>query len=250
MMIDPPSLCDVQPLDEILKSSRKTFNGGTVERCLVFAPDAIGNHLFEGYPSFLTSVAKVASQEVFLSSVMPTVTPTCFASIFTGAEPAQHGVRKYEKPALKCDTLFDSLIRAGKSVAIVAVKDSSIDSIFRGRAIDYFAEEYDAGVRKQVISLLRADKHDFIVAYHQEYDDKMHATTPFDPAAIRAAEKNIASFVEIGEAFDEHWSEYNRAIVFAPDHGAHIDPATGKGSHGTESSNDMEMRHFYGLRTG
>jgi hypothetical protein len=32
---------------------------------------------------------------------------------------------------LACDTVFDALVRAGKKVAIVAVRDSSIDLIFR-----------------------------------------------------------------------------------------------------------------------
>lgn len=151
---------------------------------------------------------------------------------------------------LKCDTIFDVLVRADKRVATVAVKDSTIDRIFRERAMDYFSGEYDPDVLTQVISLLEADQHDVIVIYLQEYDDGMHATTPYDLTAMKAAKNNIDGFVEIGEAFDNYWYKYNRAIVFAPDHGAHIDPDTGKGSHGTEGRDDMDVRHFYGLRRG
>ena len=68
-----------------------------------------------------------------------------------------------------------------------------------------------------------------ILAYHQEYDDTMHATTPFDEKAIQAAKSNIAGFIEMAKAFDEYWSSHNRVITFAPDHGAHVNPSTGKG---------------------
>ena len=46
--------------------------------------------------------------------------------------------KKYDKPVLRCETIFDSLVNAGKKVAIVAVRNSSIDSIFRERTIDYY----------------------------------------------------------------------------------------------------------------
>jgi predicted AlkP superfamily phosphohydrolase/phosphomutase len=68
-------------------------------------------------------VVSFAPIEISLQSVTPPKTPVCFASLFTGAAPDQHGIRKYEKPVLKCDTLFDALIRAGKRGAIVAVRD-------------------------------------------------------------------------------------------------------------------------------
>jgi hypothetical protein len=51
----------------------------------------------------------------------------------TGAQPQVHGIQKKEKPVLTCDTIFDALIRSGKKIAIVAVKGSSIDLIFRKR---------------------------------------------------------------------------------------------------------------------
>ena len=245
-----PALCDSRPLDTILENSQKAFNGLDAQKCLVFAPDAIGNHLYELHPSLFAPVAEVAPLEVSLQSVVPPVTPTCFASMFTGAEPAQHGIRKYDKPVLKCDTLFDALIRAGKRVAIAAVRDCSIDRIFRDRAIDYFSEDYDPDVTRRVVSLLSKDQHSFILVYHQEYDDQMHATAPFDPRAIQAARNNMSAFVDIAEAFDTYWSNHDRIIVFAPDHGAHLDPAIGKGSHGADIREDMELKHFYGIRRG
>lgn len=246
--ISPPALCSSPALVEVLRAAQGTFCGVIAQKCLVFAPDALGDHLHSQYPSLFDAVVNVAPVKVSLRSVMPPKTPVCFASMFTGATPAQHGIRKYEKPVLRCDTLFDTLIRTGKRVSIVAVAGCSIDRIFQDRDIDYFSEEYDPNVTERVISLLEADRHDFILAYHQEYDDIMHSTTPFAEMAIHAAMNNIAGFVEMAEAVDKHWGQYNRIIVFTPDHGAHIDPSTGKGDHGEDIPEDMELKHFYGFR--
>src|SRR5258706_14345046 len=72
----------------------------------------------------------------------------CALRPFSPAERRrQHGIKRYERPVLSCDTIFDALARAGKKVAIVAVRDSSIDLIFRERPIDYFSPTYDAARR-------------------------------------------------------------------------------------------------------
>jgi hypothetical protein len=167
--------------------------------------------------------------------------------MFTGRPPASHGIRTYEKPVLRCETLFDRLVSAGKRVAIVAVRDSSIDRIFRGRAIDYFSERYDPEVTERTLRLLEEDRHDFVLAYHQEYDDTLHRTTPRSEEAVEALKKHVDAFVRLARAAHEHWAPYDRVLGFVPDHGAHVDPQTGKGTHGLDIPEDMEVRHFYGV---
>ena len=49
--------------------------------------------------------------EVRYETVMPSVTPVCFGTMYTGAQPEVHGIRRYEKPVIKIDTIFDVLIR-------------------------------------------------------------------------------------------------------------------------------------------
>ncbi|MDI6739578.1 MAG: hypothetical protein QME74_04355 [Candidatus Edwardsbacteria bacterium] len=34
-------------------------------------------------------------------------------------------------------------------------------------------------------------------------------------------------------------------LIFAPDHGAHLDPATGKGVHGDDIPEDMLVTRFF-----
>ena len=136
---------------------------------------------------------------------------------------------------------------AGKRVAIVAVLDSSIDRIFRNRAIDYFSETYDPEVTERTLQLLEEDRHDFVLAYHQEYDDTLHRTTPRSPEAVEALKSHVDAFVRLARAAHESWSPYHRVLGFVPDHGAHVDPHTGKGTHGLDIHEDMDVRHFYGV---
>ena len=84
--------------------------------------------------------------------------------------------------------------------------------------------------------------------YQQEYDDLLHETEPFSDPCIRAVNNHVSSFSEIVKTASEAWCEHNYAIVFAPDHGAHVDPKTGNGNHGEDIPEDMDLFHWYGLK--
>ncbi|MCX6643278.1 MAG: hypothetical protein NTV15_07805 [Candidatus Bathyarchaeota archaeon] len=130
---------------------------------------------------------------------------------------------------------------------LVAVKNSSIDIFFCGRIFDYYTEEYDPQVETRVLDILADFDYDLIVAYHQEYDDLMHGSTPRDPNAMKAFQRHLTSFSTLTTAFNKKHTDRSRVVVFCPDHGTHIDPKSGKGSHGTDSLEDMKVRHFWGL---
>lgn len=248
--VKPPFSCEAAALDPVLDLARRVLDGQPVERCLVFAPDALGDQVRSARPDLAAAVAALAPLAVPLRSIDPPWTPVCFASMFTGAPPAVHGIRRYEKPVLSVDTVFDAFARAGRRVALVAVTDSSIDRIFRGRALDYFSEKYDPWVTEKALSLVAADRHDLVVAYHQEYDDVMHALGPAHPRALRGARNSVEAFADLAAAFDAGWARHHRALVFAPDHGAHPDAATGGGAHGTADAADMDLAHWWAVRPG
>lgn len=130
---------------------------GAVERCLIVAADAVGLEQVGRYPEIVEPVSKQAPHTVTLRAMMPSVTPVCYASLFSGAPPEVHGIREYAKPVLTIDTLFDVLARAGKRVAIVAVPNSSMDLIFRNRPISYFTEPDDAHVVDRALELISGD---------------------------------------------------------------------------------------------
>jgi hypothetical protein len=271
--IEPPTICQIPPLEPVL-----ALGPARVERVLVYAADAIGRVFLDGRPELKKRLGAASDVQVELRSMMPPKTPVCFASMFTGAPPEVHGIRKYERPVLTCDTLFDVLARrdtqghdrirprefgscpecardsdrvpsqtAGR-VAIVAVKDCSMDIIFRNRPIDYFTEDDDQQVTGRALELVRDDKHDFIVAYNQEYDDTLHRTRHDGPEALAAARRHVETFERLLQATEESWAAHGRVLIFAPDHGAHFDSAKGKGDHGEDIPEDMDVLHFWRVR--
>lgn len=248
LAIEPPNLSDRQYLPEVIEASRAELSGRVVQRCLIFAPDAIAAWLAEKHPSKFDEVLKHAPLRLRLRSVVPPKTPVCWASVFTGALPEVHGIRKYERPVLQCDTFFDAAIRARKRVAIVAVATSSMEIIFRGRELDYFAELYDPHVTNRALNLLKLDTHDIIIAYQCEYDDLIHETTPESEQALHAVDNHIWSFTVLARAFSEHWRNYDRAIMWLTDHGTHVDATTGNGTHGEDIPADMIVEHFFGFQ--
>ena len=218
---------------------------GGVKKLLIYAPDAIGRGAIARFPAAFTELERAGFNKLPVQSVFPAKTPVCFASMFSGLAPAGHGITQYAKPVLKCKTIFDSLPAQGLRVAIVAVKDSSIDLIFKGRPVAYFSEAYDRQVTDRALALLAAGAHDVILAYHQEYDDLLHACDPWTPVAQAAIERHVRSFEELAAACGKAWAGLPSGLLFAPDHGAHTDPATGKGTHGDNCPADLDVAHFW-----
>jgi len=246
MKFDPPDLADPKYLDSVLLAAKSE----KIDKCLIFAPDAIGLDLFRRYRSCFDVILQYQPVTVRLSSVSPSITPVCFASMFTGLKPHEHGIIKKGKPVLKCNTIFDALLEAKKKVAIVAVYDSSIDRIFRDRNIHYFSEKDDIEVTRKTAELVESEDYDFIVFYHCEYDDILHEETPFSSRAIHAMNNHIHTFDKFVKLINKHWQKYNRLIWFAPDHGAHIDPKSNKGKHGENIPEDMDIQHFIYIKKG
>ena len=239
-----PKLSNNACIEKVMEAAQE-LNILKVEKCLVFCPDAIGKVSLEKNTEVIKRIRKIAPIEIPIKSVFPSVTPVCFASMFTGLSPEEHGIRKYERPILKCETVFDILISNGIKVAIIAVKNSSIDIIFRGRDIAYYSEEYDEEVRQRALGLFK--EYDFIVVYQQSYDDTLHKIGPYSAKAFQALFNHVRDFTELGESFNNNWSNYDRCIIFAPDHGAHYDVVKKKGTHGENIEEDMDLLHFFGI---
>jgi hypothetical protein len=245
--VPPPDAAARDVIPEVTAAAATAFRNGFARRALIYAPDALGAAFFARHPDLNAAVTAVAPLAVPMRAAYPPKTPVCFATMFTGAAPAFHGITVYERPVVRVDSLFDAWARAGKRVALVAVRGSSLDLIFRGRPITYISGEYDADVTREVTAILAADDADVVVAYHQEYDDRLHADGWESEAMLGAAANHVASFRELAAAADRHWAGYGRLVCFAPDHGAHADAATGRGNHGDDIPEDMDVTHFYGF---
>ncbi|MCC7478282.1 alkaline phosphatase family protein [bacterium] len=249
--IDPPALATSPAHGAVLEEWQRQAGARPLQRMLIFAPDALGRWLLEKHAGdLLDTVRAYAPVQISLRSVVPPVTPVCFSSIFTGAAPEQHGITRYERPLQRTDSFFDALVRAGRSCAITAVVDCSMDIIFRERAISYFTEPDDASVEQRTLELLRSGEHQVLVAYQQEHDEWLHKTEAQSPQCLAALRSHIDSFSRLAAQAAQSWAGLNWGICFIPDHGSHIDPQSGLGTHGEDIPEDMNLWHFWGIHSG
>ena len=224
----------------------RVFDGGKADRVVMYNPDAIAEWIYEKYPYFCRAMEKWADVKIPLLSVMPSVTPVCFGTMYTGAQPAVHGIQKYEKPVITIDTLFDALIRAGKKVAFATYGKCSLSRIYLERDIAYyhFEEGSIEQVNAKALELILKDAYDFILIYNGNYDSVMHKFGPESPEALGELRANCSFYGTLCHMIEEHWKHHNTLVGFAMDHGCHeIDG--GCGSHGLDMEEDLNIVHTY-----
>ena len=245
MGINPPKFA-AEKNPELANYVDKIFDGKKADRIIMYNPDAIAQWIYEKYPQYLDLVKANSGIEIYLSSVMPSVTPVCFGTLYTGAQPEVHGIQKYEKPVITIETIFDALIAAGKKPALVTYRKCSLSRIFLERDMDYF--HYENGnitdVNAKAMELILRDEHDFIVIYNGNYDSVMHKNGPESDRTLAELRVNNHVFGMISSLVKQHWGHHNTLVGFAMDHGCHeIDGACG--SHGLDMSEDINIVHLY-----
>ncbi len=246
--VPKPNVCGGTPIPEVVDQGYRLMGGeGKCERALLYCPDAVGQIQAQRYPEKLARVQALAGLVAPSVTMMPSVTPVCYATIFSGAAPTVHGIQHYVKPVLTIETLFDVLVNAGKAVAILAVNECSIDTIFRKRGVDYYSFRDDQLVEDQTRRLIQDDQYDVIVSYMTGYDHSSHHHGPWAPESIEQLELAVQRFERYCALTDQCWAQYNRIVTFFPDHGNHqVDAETG--SHGLDIPDDMLVNHFYRVR--
>ena len=218
------------------------------DRIFMYNPDAIAEWIYNKYGMLAKEVGKYTEVAVPLCSVMPSVTPVCFGTMYTGAQPAVHGIRKYEKPIIAIDSIFDSLIRAGKKAAIVAQTNCSMSMIYQSRDMDYFIYDTIEEVNAKAVELILEDKYDFLAVYNGNYDSVMHKHGPESVEALAELRANAEAFAMFSRLIKNHWGGHDTLVGFAMDHGCHeIDG--GCGSHGLDMDEDLNIVHCYKVYT-
>ena len=241
--IEKPVLAN-EKIDDFAAYIDKTLDGGKADRIFMYNPEAIAHWVSDKYPDFIPEVKAHAPYALPLRTVMPSVTPVCFGTMYTGTQPDVHGIKKYEKPVIKVDSLFDAMLRAGKKCAIVCTDGDSLSRIYNERNMDYFYYRSIEEVNAKAAELILSDEHDLIVVYNGDYDGTMHRWGPEHPLSLGALRANARTFAEFAALIETHWQKHNTVLGFAMDHGCHeIDG--GCGSHGLDMDEDMDILHFY-----
>jgi len=233
-----------QSIDIIRSSAGAVFNSRKADRVFIYNPDAIALWLFQKYTYLFEKAFLCSDIQIPLLSVMPSVTPVCFASMYTGAMPGVHGIQSYEKPTLETDTVFDAFIRAGMKPVIVSITDASVSRIFLNRDMDYFIYDSTEECNKKAMELIVEDKHNLIVLYNGNYDYIMHRNGTESDKSLNELKNNIETYNIIIRQIERYWNSHRTMIGFCPDHGCH-DIDGNLGSHGLDMAEDMNVIHFY-----
>lgn len=243
MGIEPP--CHAGKADtRVTEYASKVFGGEKADRVLMFNPDAVAQWLFEKYPQLVSEVNRIAELKVPYATVMPSVTPVCFGTMYTGAKPQVHGIMKYEKPVIKIETIFDALIKAGKKPVILAETGFSMAKIFLERDMDYFIYDTIEEINAKATEIIMEDKYDFIAIYNGNYDHMMHEFGPESLEALSALRLNSQNYAFLTTLVSRYWTNHNTLTAFAMDHGCHeIDG--GAGSHGLYMEEDINIMHSF-----
>ena len=231
---------------EALLSLAAEKTGGGIDRAVLYNPDAVALWLYQKYPEKFRPARAYSDLALPLTSVMPSVTPVCFGSMYTGVLPEVHGIRSYTKPVLRQETLFDAFLRAGKRCAIVSTTGDSISQIFLERNMDYYIYPTMTAVNRRALALIEKGYYHLIVIYNGNYDSRMHSKGPEAPWSLQALDANVAFYCQLVEAVKNHYAGWHTLYGFCPDHGCHLIDGH-HGSHGLDMEEDMNVIHFYGI---
>ena len=218
------------------------------DRLFIHNPDAVGMWLHQKYPDAFAPVLRNTQLTIPFQTVMPSVTPVCFGTMYTGAQPAVHGIQKYEKPVIQIDTLFDALARAGKKIALVSTESASMSNIFKGRKMDVYNCTSEGAIVEKALELIIQDRYDVLCVYTYMFDTQDHAYGPEAPETLAALYGQGVIFDYMVSAIRRNWTQHNTLVSFSPDHGVHACPEGSEllGDHGTDSPLDLNILHFLG----
>ncbi len=231
----------------VTEAAKAVLGDSKAERILLYNPDAIALWLFQKYTERFIPVIRNTTMMTPVQSVMPSVTPVNFGSMYTGLMPKDHGIQAYVKPVIKSDSLFDAAIRSGKKPIIISTRGHSLTMIYKERPMDYIECDSPDEVNEEAQKIIAADRHDIVLCYNGNFDYTMHRNGPESEKSLSELDYNANAFEKLCKACDEGWKGHNRVYAFLPDHGCHeIDGDLG--SHGLDIDEDMNTLHFYGFR--
>ena len=86
MDVPPPNEArpSIEALDQLIQTDTAH---GKVDRIFMYNPDAISNWVHDKYTYLMREVRARTEIELPYSCVMPSVTPVCFGTMYTGAQP-------------------------------------------------------------------------------------------------------------------------------------------------------------------
>jgi predicted AlkP superfamily pyrophosphatase or phosphodiesterase len=230
--VRPPSSSERGPHYEVVSTLKAT------DRLVVVVVDAFGYSTWKAVKELTPCFNTLhAVHGAFIDSMMPTITPVNFATMLTGASPANHGITNREQP-LALETVFHALRGEGMTSATAARAMSSLGILISPHADrpGIAASNTDDEVTRIALKALEGEAS-LLWVQLLDVDDAGHAHGPLSQEGYDAASRADSNLRKIlGSA---HRGGYS-AIVLA-DHGQHTVEKEGRvqGTHGTDMPQDI-----------
>ena len=230
--VDPPDECESEAIQEIVLSLSSS------PRICLIVIDAVGETTFNIHrnnASFLNSIAD--SHFLPIQAVMPPVTPVNFASMATGTAPMTHSIRNREESIFN-DTLFDALRRGGRTSAVAAHEQSTLNMLLASKADSKTIAEHntDSEIIKLTEEMLEQALYDFVWIQLLDMDHAQHTFGVRNPSAGKVLAKLDEKIRHLCELLEE--LEYG--IIICSDHGQHDNDDNSGGVHDGTSDDDSQ----------
>jgi len=223
-------------------------------RVYVLVVDGMRKDRFEEADApFLKRLRAEGTAYTSMETVYPARTVVCFSSMFTGANPREHGITSnfVHRLGVRTETIFDSLRKAGKTGRLLGIAhliDAMGDDVDAISAVMHY-DRADAETVKMAKSIVEERDPDLLVVQLIGTDQIGHARgSLYDEYRIKIeeADRLLADFVGWLEA---RGNMEDATIIVCADHGQ----AIGIGSHGHLDEGERWVPFFLwgqGVRKG
>lgn len=189
---------------------------------------------------FLRELQKECSGSMAASTVMPSVTLPCHASLFFSVDPSRHGIttNTWVPQVRPIDSIADAAAKAGKRCAMFYNWEELRDLNRPGSLICSYYENHDeyggnasdCRVTDGAIGCLLHEEPDFIFLYLGHTDGAGHQYGWMTEQYLDTLSNASACIEKIYRALPEGWS-----MIVTADHGGH------ERSHGCDIPEDMTI---------
>ena len=247
MRVIAPTICDVLGVRhpksaERLGLSKVTNSLKPTDRLAVIVIDALGISTWNKARSNTPTLNLLEDiNSTVIRSVMKSITPVNFATMLTGASPEVHRITDRTMP-LKVETIFDVLREKGMTSSTAARSLSSLGILISPHA-DHprIAESnLDKDVTANAISSI-LDGDNLLWVQLLDVDDAGHKYGPYSKESVEAVQRADSNLRKILESA----SSEDYSVIVLADHGQHTDQDTGRGTHGTNIGEDLEVPLFW-----
>ena len=187
----------------------------------------------------LRELCKISAYTWGASTIMPSVTLPCHASLFLSVDPARHGIttNTWIPQVRPIDSLTDAAAKAGKKCAMFynweelrdLTRPGSLDASFFCRMAGRDSDS-DWIVTRQARAYIQSADPDFVFLYLGATDEAGHHYGWMTPEYLKAVSTAAACIEEIRSTLPEGWT-----TIVTADHGGH------DRTHGTSASEDMTI---------